>query len=71
MQNFLEFLYQALEHPYGIAVSTNNPERLRVRLYEARRQAQNPNFEALTFTPSRSNPAGELWIIRKDQVNGP
>lgn len=62
---YTEFLYRALEAPLGIKVTTNDPEGLRQKLYAARSKAQNPDFEALTFSPSRSKPQSELWIIRR------
>lgn len=62
--DFTELLYLALESPLGVAVPTSDPELLRTRLYQARSKAMNPDFRFLTFTPSRSNPSGELWIFR-------
>lgn len=61
----VELLHRALQEPLGIIVSTNDPERLRVRLYEARRTALNPAFEVFSFVPSRINPTSELWILKK------
>lgn len=63
--NFAEFLYRALEAPIGIIVLTNDTKRLQAKLYETRRKAENPAFEALTFAPSRVSPDTELWIVRK------
>lgn len=61
----VEFLHRALSARYGIVISTNDVERLRQKLYAARREAQSPDFEALIFAPSRANPTSELWIVRK------
>lgn len=61
----VELLYRALSAPIGIVVSTNDVKMLREKLYAVRREAQNPDLEALTFAPSRVNPDTELWIVRK------
>lgn len=66
----IELLHRALAEPLGIIVSTNDPERLRVRLYAARREAMNPDFEGLSFLPSRVKPTTELWICKKDPGEG-
>lgn len=63
--NLTEFLYRALQTPTGIVVKTSNVELLRNRLYATRREAQNIEFEVLTFMPSRTTPKTELWIARK------
>lgn len=61
----VELLYRALSSPHGVVVSTNDVTRLREKFYAVRREAQNPDFEALTFAPSRANPETELWLVRK------
>ena len=63
--NFAEFLYRALDARIGIIVLTSDVKRFQAKLYETRRKAENPDFELLTFAPSRTNPATELWIVRK------
>lgn len=65
--NLVELLYRALDAEVGIAVRTSDVALLRNRLYLCRRQAQNPDFEALTFSPSRTNPESELWILRNNK----
>lgn len=65
--NLVELLYRALDAEVGIAVRTSDVQLLRNRLYLCRRQAQNPAFEALTFSPSRTNPDSELWILRNNK----
>lgn len=65
MTNYVEFLYRALESRIGIVVQTSDPKLLQQKLYQARRKAANPDFEALTFAPSRVSPQSELWIVKK------
>lgn len=71
MPNYVEFLYRALEAKIGIVILTSDVKLFQNKLYAARRQSQNPEFEALTFAPSRSSPETELWIVKKVQPNGP
>lgn len=55
-------LYRALTAPHGIAVETNDPERLRQRLYPLRKSQA--VFAVLSFVLSPTNP-NHLWIVRK------
>lgn len=70
MTNYVEFLYRALEARVGIVVETSDPKHLQQKLYAARRESQNPDFQALTFALSRTNPQRELWIVKKALPNG-
>lgn len=62
-EDLLELLYRAYNSPKGIAVTTNSPERLRQKLYAARKV--DPDLASLSFTISPFNPTGELWIVKK------
>lgn len=64
----VEFLYRALEARVGIVIRTNDPTRLRARLYEARKT--NPEFQGLSVKPSHSSPQSELWVLHKFQKAG-
>lgn len=68
--NYVEFLYRALDAALGIAISTNDPERLQARLYAARKEACDPALDELSITPSRTSPATELWVVRKTHKAG-
>lgn len=57
-----DLLYQALASEHGIAVETNDPERLRQKLYPIRKE--HTDFECLAFLISPLNPA-DLWIIKQ------
>ena len=63
--SFIELLYKALTSPYGIVVRTSDVKRLQAKLYAERKAAQDPALDGLSFTPSRTNPAEELWIVVK------
>lgn len=67
--DLLEKLYDALRAPLGIVVETNDPERLRAKLYALRRERQDsdPQLRCLSFVISPTNPGSELWIIKTKQ----
>ena len=58
-----ELLYDALASEFGIAVSTDDPATLRVRLYPLRKSE--PEFADLSFFISPVNPETELWIVKR------
>jgi len=58
----VELLYAAYHAEFGVVVETNDPERLRQKLYPLRKE--NPDFEPLAFVISPLNPA-DLWIIKQ------
>lgn len=68
MTDYLDLLYSALHSELGVVVATNDPERLRQKLYPLKKE--NPDFEPLAFVISPLNPA-DLWIIKqpKELVN--
>jgi hypothetical protein len=61
-----EILYDATRSPFGLLVETNDPERLRQRLYTIRRD--NPDFAALSFLISPLNGV-DLWVLNKGTGN--
>ncbi len=62
----IELLYTALASPHGIIVETSSVERLRRKLYAARRELNDEALEALSLVPSPTNEC-ELWIVRRPQ----
>jgi len=61
----LELLYEALRSELGIIVATSDPTALKQKLYAARREADDPQLDSLSFVTSRTNPDREIWIVRK------
>lgn len=60
----LELLYRALNtSERGIIVETNSVERLRAKLYEARKA--DPDLAVLSFTVSPTAPETQLWIVKR------
>jgi hypothetical protein len=52
----------------GIKVRASDVERLRAKLYQAR--AETDRFAGLSLIPDPSDPT-VLWIVKKEQPNGP
>ena len=62
-----ELLYDALRTPLGTVIQTEDPERLRQRLYAIRREYA--EFTQLSFVISPINGA-DLWIVNKGNASG-
>ena len=60
-EELLLILAEAVQHPCGVAVRTNAPERLRQKLYPAMKQAD------VHFQLVIPKAEGELWLIPKDK----
>jgi len=58
-----EFLYDALATQFGIILKSDNPEKLRERLYKLR--GAEPEFADLSFIISPLNPETDLWIVKR------
>lgn len=69
MTDYLELLYRALGSELGVVIRTDSPQHTTQKLYTVRRSAGDPNLSRLSITPSRTSPATELWIVRKDVVD--
>jgi hypothetical protein len=61
--NLLEILYEAYRSELGIIVQTNDPERLRQKLYAERKK--DPDLACLCFRISKTAPQSELLIEKK------
>lgn len=58
-----EFLYDALATKLGIILRSDDPVRLRARLYKLR--GAEPEFADLSFIISPVKPDTDLWIIKR------
>lgn len=61
-----EHLYSALNSKIGIVLTTDDPERLRQRLYAQRRRLEDSDLNSLIIRPSPQLPQSELWIHKND-----
>jgi len=62
-----ELLYEALRTPLGTVIQTEDPERLRQRLYGIRKECE--DFTQLSFVISPIN-GMDLWIVNKGNADG-
>lgn len=61
----VEWLYEALDSPFGIELATSDPIKLRAALYATMREAKAQGIEdflGLTLTISPVCPTSYLWI---------
>lgn len=59
----IDALYRAAHSPHGVVLRTNDPERLRQKLYRVRNSLSDSDLDNLRFTISRASPESELMII--------
>lgn len=61
----MTLLYFALRAPIGISVESDNVDRLRTKLYDARTKLADPELELLMLVPDPNRPATHLFIAKK------
>lgn len=61
----LNLWYEALGTPLGIVIQTDNPERLRQKLYALRKDANDPMLEDISVVISPSNPGSHVWLVKR------
>lgn len=61
-----ELLYEALRTPLGTVIETEDPERLRQKLYAVRKESE--DFAQLSFVISPINGL-DLWIVNKGNAD--
>lgn len=66
MKPLIELLYEAINTEIGIVISTSDPVALKQKLYALRRE--DSAFACLSFVTSRTNPTGELWIVKNPEA---
>lgn len=62
MTSYLWLAREALRFTHGISVPCSDPQRLRVKLYKERAEANDPALLVLEFRISPLRPESELWI---------
>lgn len=61
--NLLEILYEAYRSEHGLIIQTNDPERLRQKLYAERKK--DPDLACLGFRISPTQPESQLFVVKK------
>lgn len=67
----LNLWYEALGSEFGVVVETDNPERLRQKLYALRKSASDPMLEQISITISPTNPASHVWLVKRKTNEAP
>lgn len=62
----LEFWYRAFASALGVVLRTSDPERMKQKLYAARREALDPDLESIAIVQSPVDPNNELWLVKKN-----
>ena len=65
--NLLEYWYAALNSPSGICLRVSDAERIRQKLYTARREACDLDLNAISVVISPTD-SGELWLVHNGKV---
>lgn len=68
MNTLIPLLYEAKASDYGLIVQTEDPERLRQRMYALRRE--HPDLTCISFVISPLNPGSELWLVKNGEDDG-
>lgn len=63
----LNTLYEALGTPLGVVVQTDNPEKLRAKLYRLRETCDDPMLKELSIVISPTMPQSQVWIVKRKQ----
>jgi hypothetical protein len=61
----LSYWYKALHSPRGVCLVVNDPERIRQKLYAARREAKDAALDNISVCPSPLDPT-RLWLVKKE-----
>lgn len=66
----LEYWYDALREEVGIVVEVleGSTDMFKAKLYQARRDAQDPSLEGLSLVDSPSTP-NQVWIVKRDATH--
>jgi hypothetical protein len=62
----LSYWYQALSAPHGIELICSDTEKVRQRLYVARREARDTDLDGLALCISPFDPT-KLWIVKRSE----
>lgn len=61
----LNLWYEALGTPLGIVIQTDNPEKLRQKLYRLREQANDPMLADISIVISPTVPGSHVWLVKR------
>lgn len=61
----IEFWYSAVGAEVGICIESTDVPSLKAKLYQVRRDEDDPSLESLALVDSPTTP-NQLWIVKKD-----
>lgn len=61
----LNLWYEALGSALGVVIQTDNPEKLRAKLYRLREQANDPMLASISIVISPTNPESHVWLVKR------
>lgn len=64
MDELSQFLYLAVQSPFGVVLDVEDFQLVQTRLYAARRKLNDPVLGLLQFRRSPYGKANELWIVK-------
>ena len=62
----LNLWYEALGSALGIVVQTDNPEKLRAKLYRLRDEANDPMLKNISIVISPTMPGSHVWLVKRN-----
>ena len=63
MSPYVQLLYAALEHPYGVIVEHDNPPSARSQFYAARKAHGDPALQCISVTILEDQPR-RLYLVK-------
>lgn len=60
----LEYWYKALRSPYGVIIRTDDPVRMKQKLYQARAEVKDKDLDGIAICSSPTNET-HLWLVKK------
>ena len=64
--------YEALATEAGVIVQCSDPGLARQKLYAMRKELNDPELDCISVQESPTNPANDLWLVkRKNETQSP
>lgn len=58
-------LYSALKTPFGLKITTNDPQRARNLFYKLREELNDPSLDIISISFSPTSADNEIWLMKK------
>lgn len=65
----LNYWYRALHSPFGVELVCSEPDLVRPRLYNARKEAKDLDLDQVSICSSPLDPM-KLWLVKKAPKDG-